>query len=456
MSIPENAESPILVGELNTIEQWRQQTNKIVNRLNSLYTSAANNLEVGNSIYADNLKIVDPNLSGGETLLVGDTDGLIRKTNIPTSDLSALIGGNVSGNLNVSGVFHVTDTTQSTNCDTGALMVDGGVGINKNLNVCGKIEAFGDGTTTGIVKAVKFVGDGSDLTNLDTGDPVWSEIANVGIHYSSGLVGIGVNPPLHILHIEHAAATALLKATNNSTPQFILQNSNSIGELRLDAGNLQLISGSHIFLSGDTSSGKVGIGTAGPSADLHIYNANSSQGTFLKLTDGATSPLECGVVFERTSTNTDYRLVNSNTGLFKLQKATDASSWTDFVTVDNTGKVGIGMSQPSEALQVIGNITISGDYISTSDVSIKENVKPILNPIEKVKELSGYTFNRIGHDKRSVGLMAQDVEKVLPEAVSENGDGVKSLAYGNLVALLVETVKEQQKQIDELREKLDK
>ena len=52
--------------------------------------------------------------------------------------------------------------------------------------------------------------------------------------------------------------------------------------------------------------------------------------------------------------------------------------------------------------------------------------------------------------------MAQDVEKVLPEAVTENDEGVKSLAYGNLVALLVETVKEQQKQIDELRKNIEK
>ena len=449
MSIPETTTSPNTVGELNTIEQWRQKTNAIVNRLNSLYSST-NNLEVGNSIYADNLKIVDPNLSGSETILVGDTNGLIRKTNITTSDLSDLIGGSVAGNLNVGGIFHVTNTTQSTNCDTGALMVDGGVGINKNLNVCGTI------TSTGNITGNQFIGDGSQLTNLPSQAGIWTTVSG-GIHYSGGDVGIGTNSPLKELHVESASGCELLvKTTDTSTPLITFQNSSNSGSLRLNSDDLQLVSGSNIFLSGDTSTGYVGIGTSGPSADLHIFNNNSSQGAFLKITDGATSPLECGVVFERTSTNTDYRLVNSNTGLFKLQKATDASTWTDFVTVDTTGKVGIGMSQPSEALQVIGNITISGDFISTSDVSIKENVKPILNPIEKVKELSGYTFNRIGHNKRSVGLMAQDVEKVLPEAVSENGDGVKSLAYGNLVALLVETVKEQQKQIDELREKLDK
>lgn len=116
----------------------------------------------------------------------------------------------------------------------------------------------------------------------------------------------------------------------------------------------------------------------------------------------------------------------------------------------NSGNVGIGSVSPTEKLEVVGNITASGDITSTSDISLKENLETISNPIDKIKNLNGYTFNRIGHQKRSVGLVAQEVEKVLPEAVLGE-DGSKSLAYGNVVALLVETVKEQQNQIDELK-----
>ena len=73
-----------------------------------------------------------------------------------------------------------------------------------------------------------------------------------------------------------------------------------------------------------------------------------------------------------------------------------------------------------------------------------------------MKKINGYTFNKKGETPRLVGLVAQEVDEVLPEAVSENQDGIKSLAYGNMVALLVETVKEQQKQIDELRQMIQK
>ena len=442
MSIPETTTSPNTVGELNTIEQWRQKTNAIVNRLNSLYSST-NKLEVGNSIYADNLKIVDPNLSGSETILVGDTDGLIRKTNIPTSDLSALIGGSIAGNLNIGGIFHVTNTTESTNCDTGALMVDGGVGINKNLNVCGAI------TATGNVTGNQFIGDGSQLTNLPSQAGIWTSVSG-GIHYSAGKVGIGVNPPAHELHIESTSGCkALIKTTDTSTPELALQNSSNSGSLRLNADDLELISGSNIFLSGNTSNGRVGIGTSNPAVKLQVQSTGTGAENLVAFGNGTVNN---GLFIRTDDGNLQWGLATE--GQRDLIFETDSSRR---MTINGAnGKVGIGTTSPSESLDVVGNITVSGDFISTSDVSIKENVKPILNPIEKVKELSGYTFNRIGHDKRSVGLMAQDVEKVLPEAVSENGEGVKSLAYGNLVALLVETVKEQQKQIDELREKLDK
>ena len=442
MSIPETIPQPQIVNELNTIEQWRQKTNAIVNRLNSLYTSA-NNLEVGNSIYADNLKV------GTEQILICGTDGLIKNSGRDFSDLESLLAGSYTGNFTFNGITSITDTTQSTSCTTGAFKVAGGVGIEKNLYVCEDITATGD------VTAANFIGDGSQLTNLNVPPGVW-QISGNDIYYNTGNVGIGAIP-VHNLHVEDSSGCiALIKTTDATTPEIILQNTSASANIKLDGTDLKLVSGTNTFLSGDTTTGYVGIGTSGPSADLHIYNDKASQGAYLKITDGATSPLECGVIFERISSNTDYRLVNTNDGKFKLQKATDASSWTDFLTVDSAGKVGIGMSIPSEALQVVGNITISGDFISTSDVSVKENIQPISDPIQKVKELSGYTFNRVGQTKRSVGLMAQDVEKVLPEAVTENDEGVKSLAYGNLVALLVETVKEQQKQIDELRKNIEK
>ena len=102
-----------------------------------------------------------------------------------------------------------------------------------------------------------------------------------------------------------------------------------------------------------------------------------------------------------------------------------------------------------------GNITAFGN---TSDIKLKENIEVISDALDKVKKLKGITFNYKKDGKRSTGLIAQDLEKVLPEAVYESSDidndEDKHLAirYGNTVGLLVEAIKEQQKEIDTLND----
>ena len=102
-----------------------------------------------------------------------------------------------------------------------------------------------------------------------------------------------------------------------------------------------------------------------------------------------------------------------------------------------------------------GNITAFGN---TSDIKLKENIEVIPDALDKVKQLKGITFNYKKDGKVSTGLIAQDLEKVLPEAVYESSDidndEDKHLAirYGNTVGLLVEAIKEQQKEIETLND----
>jgi hypothetical protein len=116
-----------------------------------------------------------------------------------------------------------------------------------------------------------------------------------------------------------------------------------------------------------------------------------------------------------------------------------------------------------------GNFSTVGDIIaySSSDATLKTNLVPIANPIAKVQKLTGYEFdwtdeylNSIGTNdicsvrKHDVGLVAQEVETVIPEVVNTKANGIKGVKYDRLVALLIEAVKDQQEQIDELRTEL--
>jgi hypothetical protein len=98
------------------------------------------------------------------------------------------------------------------------------------------------------------------------------------------------------------------------------------------------------------------------------------------------------------------------------------------------------------------NITASGTVTANSDEKLKENVITIENALEKVLSLRGVEYDRIDSGDHQIGVIAQEVEKVVPAVVY--GDEIKSVAYANLVGLLIEAIKEQQKEIDELKKKL--
>jgi hypothetical protein len=90
--------------------------------------------------------------------------------------------------------------------------------------------------------------------------------------------------------------------------------------------------------------------------------------------------------------------------------------------------------------------TFAGDVVAYSDVRVKTNLQKIEEPLYKVSQINGYTYTRTDHDdkeKRHAGVIAQEIQKVLPEVVHEDKDGQLSVAYGNLTALLIEAVKEE-------------
>ena len=106
------------------------------------------------------------------------------------------------------------------------------------------------------------------------------------------------------------------------------------------------------------------------------------------------------------------------------------------------------------SLSVTG-IATATDFNSTSDINLKTNIQPILSPLSKLLQLNGITFNWKKDNRPSVGVIAQDVEKVFPELVNEN-DEFKTVNYDGLIGLLIEAIKEQQKEIEELKKHINK
>ena len=98
-----------------------------------------------------------------------------------------------------------------------------------------------------------------------------------------------------------------------------------------------------------------------------------------------------------------------------------------------------------------GNFTATGNVTAYSDITLKENIKTIPNALDKISQVRGVTYKRIGIEGRQAGVIAQEVEAVLPEVVMTDEDGIKSVAYGNLVGLLIEAVKELKAEVETLK-----
>jgi hypothetical protein len=106
-----------------------------------------------------------------------------------------------------------------------------------------------------------------------------------------------------------------------------------------------------------------------------------------------------------------------------------------------------------QTLTVVGNTLVQGTFTETSDISLKDNIIPITGALDKVLRLNGVYFNKKETpDLTELGFIAQEVEQVIPELVSEMEDGIKTVAYSRVAAVLVETIKEQQAQIEELKD----
>jgi len=132
-----------------------------------------------------------------------------------------------------------------------------------------------------------------------------------------------------------------------------------------------------------------------------------------------------------------------------------------FVT-GSTGFTGIGpgFTAPLYPLHVSGSfggisIYSTNDIAAFSDESVKTELQVIDNALEKIEQIHGYTYVRIDDESktRRAGVIAQEIQKVLPEVVTQNQDGTLNVAYPNLVALLIEAIKELNQEIKELKNK---
>ena len=281
--------------------------------------------------------------------------------------------------------------------------------VNGNISTGGQLQALGGGDVT---------------IGFNTGNKL--NLGGVMTVLGTGNVGIGTTAPDVKLRI-HYGTDQNLRFGNTGTTAYLLSTNDA-----WSLYNPLQLNGIPILLNPD-GGGNVGIGMTNPDS-------------YARLTVSGRSDL-----YGSGNDSSNFGLVvYNNNGVANL-------------VVRNDAAVGIGTSNPGTyKLYVAGPIWYNGGGNQGSDLRLKKDIQPINDPLIKLLNLNGVSYEwRTSEYKdknlpegRHYGVIAQEIEKVLPEVVNVGPDGMKGVAYTEIIPVLIEAMKEQQKKIDQLERKI--
>ena len=385
-----------------------------------------------------------------------------------TGEVVAIAQGGTSGNtvaeaklnltLTDSNIRSLFSTTGSGSYDnaTGIITISsssvgGATGTISNVQLASSI------TTSGLLTTANVV----ELTNLYyTNARVYSNVTQIGYattaYVGSELANLVASAPASLNTLNELAAALgndnnfsatviSLIGTKANTASLTTANVIELNNLYFtDARARQAISTSGCTLSYSNTTGIISFSQGNTDTinegstnlyytDARVYSAVTGN---LALKANLTDKLN---VFGSTSSSELRGIISDETGTGSL--VFNASpTFTGTVTVAE--------------LSATGNIT-SPYFYSESDANLKKDVTPIIGALSSVQALNGVNFTWKHNDIKAIGLIAQEVEQVLPVVVGVSPEGYKTVQYNSIIAVLIEAVKDQQKQIDELRLKLN-
>ena len=392
---------------------------------------------------------------------MGQTVTLVKQGGNPTFASLAVNGStNLSGslytrsNLNVSGSIFASGSLVVSGSIIAQSLVVSTTTYSSGSNVFGNspsnTQVFtGSMYVGGLISGSTFYGSGANLTQIPnsaltnstiSGISLGSNLANLTVDNTTLQLSSGTtyNGGTALTISVKAIANALTTATNANTANAIVA--------REASGNFSAGTITATF-SGNLT-GNVTGNCSGTSNNITAYTINQNLGT-------SNSPSFDQVLATNNGNGTNFKVgddawlgdVNA-ANTVRLKGIQDATA--GYLTFGNqTTQLGL---TNSTTLTWGAAFTATGDITAYSDRRVKENIKTIDNALAKVLCLRGVTYNRTDLDDKSekIGVIAQEIQEILPQVVSEENDRY-SVAYGNITGVLIEAIKEQQKQIEELK-----
>ena len=357
-------------------------------------------------------------------------------TDITTTN-SIFVGNDITGSvISGSSLLGVVGTaTQGTiNHDSLAGFV-----ANEHIDHSGVTLTAGDGLSGGgdITTNRSFAVEAAQTTITSI---INSSLGKIGTAADQEYITFGTSNEVNTF-VNNSERLSVTSTGANVSGDFDVSATGSFGHISSTGviRTTSIISGSTLEATGDL--------TLDASGDIIL----DADGTDIILKDGGTSFGS----FKRASSDFIIKAETADKDI--LFKGTDASTTITALTLD--------MSEGGNA-QFLGNISgsqieASGDVIAfgSSDRRLKDNITPISEPLNKLSKVGGYTF--IWNDKqdaykgKDVGVIAQEIEEILPEVVTTRGTGYKAVKYEKIVPLLIESIKELQKKVEDIEKNCD-
>jgi hypothetical protein len=425
------------------------------------FTGIPNGALTNNSITIGTTNIA---LGGTSTTLAGLTStsstlfiGSLGSVTAPSYSFS----GDSNTGIYSSGADTLNFTTGGTSAaslsSAGKLTVTGGGSFNgATQGTLGVFLGTGSGATVNTT-ADDFVIDGSAAAGLSILTPA----TTTGSIYFGSTVsaiqgGITYNHSTDTMTFRTSAATAftLTDLLNTSTSPLYINPGSITNAVSSAVGSTVRITPGTFTDSSTAASGTLAVRTAANIAvptfaasntSVTYTNASSvyiagaaAAGTNVTLTNAHALHIAAGRTFMAAgSAGTPALAIRDvNTGLY--------SSAASTLNVTTGGTLAATFSSA-------GDFTAVGDVVAYSDSRLKTNIKLIPDALLKTLKLRGVVFDRIDTGSHGTGMIAQEVEEVFPEVVKEMTDGTKTVAYGNVVGLLIESIKELNTKIDSLK-----
>jgi hypothetical protein len=362
---------------------------------------------------------------------------------------NAVAGGNVSGQVGNALVAGTVYTAAQPNITS--------VGTLTSLTVSGNIGA-------GNVSATTFTGTLSGAATSATTAGTVTTAAQPNITSVGTLTGLTVSSTISG-SVSGTSATITTAAQPNITSTGTLTSLTVSGNSTFDSGTLFV----------DSTNDRVGVNITSPAVRFHVVNAtasgvsppptgttvliDNSSNNFLTFRHSADSGSYSGIVFEDNNIGgyvvhgdggapgaSDRLYIAGYAGVEILQGTSNSVTPGSRTTIGNFTSTG---------LAVTGNLTVSGTITESSTIALKENFRPIENPLEKVLQLFGQIYDRKdGSSKDEAGLVAEDVYKIIPNLVKTDSNGnPESVLYSRLSVYLLESIKVLNDEIAELKGK---